>query len=360
MESFSPDIVADTAAQLKQRIPLQPDGHYDFVFENDLPGRAALAVVWHARAQLTLYLVTDDPTDHNVLALQSGVLSVRNAPSIHLLSTTEVAHLATTSERMVWAVTDDRTSAATATALTQRSGAETCMPFATPFSTLGDWHPNQAVTVHELILRDIIREHARFLNFYGDRHNPQDLYERAKYPAWFTPPPKFTAAIPSVTYSTIAPDGSVLHSEKFTGVLQLASDHIQTGHRVQVELGSLLESLEDAAHDVTVQLGNDYDNPSGSGTLVIEVHYNDELYGSFDIATTAPALQVPIRAIRAGTGLTISIVALRDQPKQSWSQASNTAIRLTVHPPGTHPKPSMTSRATSWWKRMTQRRQRGN
>lgn len=360
MERFSSEVVAATAVQLNQRIRLQADRHYDFVFENDLPGRAALAVAWHDRAQLTLYVVTDDTTDRNVLALQSGISSVRNAPSIQLISTTEANHFAKTSASIVWAVTDGRTNATTRAALGQRSTADTCLPYAAPLNSFGKRHPNPLDTTHELILRDIICEHAKFLNFYGDRFNPQDLYERSKYPAWFTPPPGFTAAIPAVTCSTIAPDGNVLDSEKFTGTLQLAADHIQTGHRVQVELGSLLESLEGAAHDITVELDNAYDNPSGAGTLVIEVHYNHELYDSFDIATAPTQLNVPVMAIRPGAGLAISIVALRDQPKPSWAQASRTVVGLNVHPPGTHPKPSMKARTKSWWKRATQRLQRSN
>lgn len=346
-ETLNTKSVSNAATELLQRLPLENHQQYDFVFENDLAGRAALAVLWRHRQQLELSLVTDEPADRSILALQSAILAVRNPPRIRLVSAAEAIELARTSTRLVWALLHHRTSPAVYAALNRRN-KDTFVPYAVPLAALGDQHPDQTDTAHELLLRDTIRECAGFLNFFGDRYNPFNLYERSQFPRWFTPPPEFNPVLPPLGYATIAPDGTRLDGGEFTGSLQLATQHVRTDHRIQIDLGPMLECCDIGSYDATVQLNNEYSDPAGSGVLAIEVHHNYKRYARWDVATTPAQLQLPIRAVRSGDTLLVAVTALRDNPKPSWSQASRTNINLHIHPRGTHRVPNIVTRAKSW------------
>lgn len=356
---FKTNSVSDVATQLKERLPLPTERQYDLILENDLTGRAALAMLWPNREQLAIHLVTDDPKDRNAHALQSALATVRNPPTVQILSAEAAAEVAWTSQRLVWAVASDRTNASVQTTLRQRDAATTYLPYANPLAAFEGQHPDQTDPAHELLLRDVIREHTAFLNFFGDRFNPKDLYERSKYPRWFTPPPGFSAAIPPLAYTTTARNGTVVDSEDFVGTLQLDSQHLLTDHRAQVEFAPIIEAVESGSCDATLHLSNDYTNPNGTGALSLEIHHNGILYAQFDVATNAPKLQVPLRAISSGDTLTLSVVAHRDNPKSSWAIASRTDIQLAVHPSGTHPAPPLLTRTKSWLRRIRRRLQKG-
>ena|GEM_PF-1746353 len=344
--------VSDVVAQLKHRLPPPTDQRYDVVLENDLAGRAALAMLWNHRDRLNIYLMTTDPTDRNVVSVQSALATVRNPPVVRIVSAQAAREVSDTSKPLVWAVLPDRTDAVLQTLLQQRESQSTHIVYAEPLVAFQDRQPDQTDPAHELILRDVIYQHAGFLNFFGDRLNPQDLYERAKYPRWFRPPLDFSAAIPSVVSSTIAPDGSLVDTDTFTGTLQLAAPHVQTGYRVEVHFASVLESLEDPSYDIVAHLRNDYVNPNAAGALTIEIEHDHGINETFDIATAPAQLQLPMRAVRPGATLTIAVVAQRDNPRPSWSVASRTAIELEIHPAGTLPAPSLKTRAKSWLRRI--------
>jgi len=344
--------VSDVVAQLKHRLPPPTDQRYDVVLENDLAGRAALAMLWNHRERLNIYLMTADPIDRNVESLCSALSTVRNPPAVRIVSPNTAREFTDTFKPLVWTVLPDRTDAGLQTMLRQRENQNTHIVYAEPLGAFQNRQPDQTNPAHELILRDIIHQHAGFLNFFGDRFNPQDLYERAKYPRWFRPPLDFSAAIPSVVSSTIGPDGSIVDTEDFTGTLQLAASHVQTGYRVEVQLAPVLESLEDPSYDIVAHLRNDYVNPNAAGALMIEIENDYGIAETFDIATAPAQLQIPMRAIRPGATLTIAVVAQRDNPRPSWSVASRTDIELEIHPAGTLPAPSMKTRVKSWLRRL--------
>src|SRR5699024_622120 len=103
-----------------------------------------------------------------------------------IISRREATAIAQGTGNLVWAVDKSRTPAAAVEILSKRDTETTWLPFFEPYEALEIKHAKH--TPHELALLDIIREHARFLNFFGDRFNSKDLYQRAKYPSWFNPP----------------------------------------------------------------------------------------------------------------------------------------------------------------------------
>lgn len=350
---------SDTAAQLKQRLPNQLEHRYNFVLENDLAGRAALSILWPHRGQLNIHLVTQNPDEHSISAMRSAFTSVRTPPTVDVVVPTAVRELVSTQQPLIWAVTSERSDATVRALLAQRAPGLTHFVYSEPLDALSGQHPDQTDPSHEIVLRDIMHQHARFLNFFGDRLDPRDLYERSKYPDWFTPPPNFTAPIPPITSSIIDADGSIEHQDEFGGVLQLAPEQVKTNHRTTVSFQPVLNSMEAASFDLSLQVHNAYDNPRGAGALAIEICDHHGLYGQFDIATSPSNLVIPFRAVDSGNDLTVSVVSLRDNPRDSWSAASRTNVALTVLPVGTHPIPSLGARTRSWLQRTFQRRQGG-
>ena len=350
--------VSETVTQLKQRLSIASGQRYDFVLENDLAGRAALSILWSKRDQLHIYLVTEDPLDRNVAALRTGLTTVRTPPKVEVISPMAAEELAASDKPLIWTLTTEQTSAQIQEILQHRAPCTTYVPYAQPLEFLSGRHPDQTDPAHELILRDIIHRHARFLNFYGDRFNPRDLYERTKYPRWFTAPQEFRAAIPPLTQITAAADGTITQREEFAGLLQLAPDDVRTDHRVTVDLTPILSSVEDPSFDLTLRLQNDYLNPQAAGTLAIEVHDDNGLFQRVDIATSPTSLDLPLSDVRPTNTLSVSVVSLKDNPRNSWSVASRTSVALTIHPPGTHPTPRLVTRAKSWLHRRIQSRHR--
>lgn len=359
MDQTEPANAAALTAELKKRMPIARTPHYDVVFENDLPGRVALAILWRDRQHLTMHLLSDDPSEQHIRALTSGLATVRNAPQIQVVSSQDAERLAAAADRLIWAVHAERTSPETQETLQNRDPKTTAAPFLTPLTALGHAYPNQLDPAHELVLRDVIRHQARFLNFYADRHQPQDLYERSKYPAWLTPQEGFTAAIPTIQAVTTTADGTVVGSNEFTGTLALETADILCGHRASIEFASVCAVL-DQRFDVTLEIRNDYVNPAAAGTLEVQLQRNQKTVHTFDVAITATQVQIPLAGLTPRSTLSVAVVALKDNPKVSWSKASQTQVRLTVHPKGTHPVPNVISRAATRLKRVAQRRQRGN
>lgn len=359
MDQTEPTSAPALTAELKNRMPTARTQHYDVVLENDLPGRVALAVLWQYRQQLTVHLISDDPSEQHIRAFRSGLETVRNAPQVQVVSSQDTQWLAAAADRLIWAVHAEQTSPEIQATLQKRDPNTTAAPFLTPLTALGRAYPNQLDPAHELVLRDVIRQLARFLNFYADRHHPQDLYERSKYPAWLTPPEGFTTAIPTIRAVTATADGTVLGSNEFTGTLTLETAHILNGQRTSVEFAPVCAAF-DQRFDVTLEIRNDYVNPVAAGTLEIQLQHNRKTMRTFDVATTAAQVQIPVAGLTPRSTLSVAVVALKDNPKVSWSNASQTQVRLTVHPKDTHLAPNVISRAATRLKRAAQRRRQGN
>lgn len=83
----------------------------------------------------------------------------------------------------------------------------------------------------------------------------------------------------------------------------------------------------------------------------------EKLVSSIDIATSPPEVQVRLSGVPADSSLTVSVVALKDNPRKSWAKATQTPLRITVQPEGTHPMTSIRNRTKAWLTRVTQRRQ---
>lgn len=249
---FGPDVVEQTADELLTRLLGSVTTGTALIIENDLLDRAVLALLWRHRASLRVYLLAEDATDRNILALHSGITSVRSPSTVEVVSAAQTTELVSAALALVWAIAADRTASHVVTVLQQREKQITYLPFFEPLTALGNQVPNQAVAAHELILRDIIRDHARFLNFFGDRHNPRDLYERSKYPDWIIPPHNFVAGFPKLLFRVHDADSKVLATTQFEGVLELGSAHILENHRATVELAPILEVLDPTPHDLTI------------------------------------------------------------------------------------------------------------
>ena len=210
MSTTGHDRAANLTAELQNKTPLDQALHYNLVMENDLTGRAVLAVLWAHRSQLTVHIVTEEPTASYVRALKTALETVRNAPGVHLIDHSRAHQLAAASSPLIWAVDRERTEQHTRATLEERFPDATLTPLFTGFDALDDNLPDQRHPLHELVLRDAIDNHARFLNFFGDRFNPLDLYERSKYPQWLTPPEDFDAALPQLWCRLVESDGSLI------------------------------------------------------------------------------------------------------------------------------------------------------
>lgn len=347
------------AAQLTDRLPRNIAPYTDVVLENDLAGRAILAMLWQQREHLRIHLLSPNPAPNHILAFQAGIAAARNAPSIQRVSNDQLESIAADSPHLIWALTTDRTSITGRRTLQSRDQSATYTPYFEGLRELDGQVPNQQNPAHELYLRDVIGNHVRFLNFFGDRFNPLDLYQRSRYPSWFRSSQEFNSAFPPLQHITTDSAASVLDTKEFSGTIQLSPSHVRKNHRAQVDFSPVLASLEDSACDITLELNNDYIQPSATGALAIEVHLNQKLQARFDIASTAAHLKLPLRSIKHNSNLKVSVRALRDNPKVSWSNASQTFVKLQIHPMNTHPAISMSSRVKLWLKRSLTLRLRG-
>src|SRR5690625_7679169 len=79
MGHTEPANAAALTAELKKRMPIARTRHYDVVFENDLPGRVALGLLWRHRQHLTRPLISDDPSDQPHQAMTYVLGTVRHA-----------------------------------------------------------------------------------------------------------------------------------------------------------------------------------------------------------------------------------------------------------------------------------------
>lgn len=352
------DCVAAMTQELRCRLPNPSDQQTKLILENDLVGRAILALLWPHRCHLSVYLVSEDPSDRHVLAVREGLVAVRQAPEVAIVSRCDAVDLVADEHTVIWALEQQRTPSGLDQALRSRSVDATFLPFFEPFQALGEQAPSQTVVEHELILRDMIRAYVPFLNFFGDRVHPQDLYERSKYPEWISPPEDFMAGLPQLHSVVRNAQSEVTATAVFAGTLALNASDVLQDQSVSVELGTVFDLFDAPCYDATVTICNAYSNVAGQGTLAIEVHHDGKLVTSVDVASPQSEVQVPIGGISTGSSLTVSLVALKDNPKTSWAQASATQVRLHVHPAGTYSVPRFGHRARMWLRRFTNRRPR--
>lgn len=342
MSTIGPERAAKLTAELQSRLPLEQTQHYDLVIENDLAGRAVLAVLWQHRSQLTVHIVTEEPAAQHVVALASGLQTVRNAPESFVISPDDAHRIAASSERLIWGVDIDRTDEHTQITLDQRAPEETLRPLFTGFDTFQDRRPDQTQPADELILRDVIRDHARFLNFFGDRFNPQDLYERSKYPHWITQPEGFDAALPQVWTRSIDPDGAVVDRSEFTGTLQLGDTEMKKDSRLDVDFTPLGE-IFNTTSDLTIALEHKLCSHRG---LQVQVHRDHKLVHAIEMAPGGSFPDIRLSAVRPDSSLSVSVLATQDHPLASTS--CTLQLQLMVLPAGTHPVPSMLARIKAW------------
>lgn len=354
MATIGSETAAKMTAALQRKIPIDQTQHYDLVIENDLAGRAVLAVLWTHRAKLAVHIISHDPGAKHVTSLTTALQSVRDAPEVVVISPDDAHQLATSSERLIWAVDAQRTSERVKTILQDRVSDLTLTPLLIGFEVLNGCRPDQMQPGHELILRDVICEHARFLNFFGDRFNPQDLYERSKYPDWFTPPHGFDAALPQLWSQLMGADGTVLHRGKFSGTLHFEANEMLKGNRLVVELGSLGEIFQ-AGSELTVSLDT---RLCVHGGLQLQEHCDQKRIQAINIVPGQSLPEIRFSAVRPGRSLSVSVIATQDHPVSQESCAI--PLQLAVHPPGTHPTPNLRARFKAWFTGSVIRRQRGN
>lgn len=352
------DVVTALTDELHTRLPAAAQEPTMLILENDLIGRAVLALLWHQRSDLRVYLVTSDTDNSSAEAVRSGITTVRHAPHVQVVSNEQAAQLIDEHAALIWALAPHRTAPDVAQSLQNSNADTTFLPYFEPFQALDQQHPDQSVPAHELALRDLIGRHAQFLNFFGDRYNPRDLYERSKYPPWLNPPAGFVAGIPRLACNIYGVQADRIATDDFDGVLRLSVAHMLQGHRATVEFGSLFDIFDNAKHDATLRVRNAYSNQSGSGMLAIEVHHEGKLVTAIDVATSPPEVEVPVARVRRGASLTVSIVALEDNPKISWARATTTSVHLGVHQVGKHSLGRIRKRVRAWLKRVRGRRQR--
>src|SRR5699024_10210267 len=82
------------AAQLTDRLPRNIAPYTDVVLENDLAGRAILAMLWQQREHLRIHLLSPNPAPNHILAFQAGIAAARNAPSIQRVSNDQLESIA--------------------------------------------------------------------------------------------------------------------------------------------------------------------------------------------------------------------------------------------------------------------------
>ena len=324
---------AAMARELQARLPSAPTQPFHVVIENDLLGRAALAILWQYRNDMILYLLSDHPPQDHIAALLSGIETVRAAPKIQILSSRAAIALAQGAGNLVWAVDMSRTAAAAVEILSERNAETTWLPFFEAFEALE--HKYAKHTRHELALRDIICEHARFLNFFGDRFNPKDLYQRAKYPSWFRPPEDVSAAIPTVQQTTSV-NGHVLDRTEFTGTLQLPADQPLSDCSAVVELGPIFQALETSKYDAVLTVRHFRGDLPVRGACMVQVHRGKDLVASVDVGTDCVEVEVPLPVVTAATELSVSLTAQSEDPSAVGTDTNAAYINLAILPRGTY------------------------
>lgn len=325
------------AFELQGRLPNAPTQPFQVVLENDLLGRAALAMLWQYRNDMIIYLLSDNPHQDQVTALMSGIETVRAAPKTQIISRREATAIAQGTGNLVWAVDKSRTPAAAVEILSKRDTETTWLPFFEPYEALENKHAKH--TPHELALRDIIREHARFLNFFGDRFNSKDLYQRAKYPSWFNPPDDVSAAIPPIKQITNV-NGHVFDSTEFTGRLQLPADQPLPGCSAIVELGPIFEALETGKYDAVLTIRHAHCDQPARGALTVKVHRGKKVVASVDAGASLAEVEVPLHAVTAATELSVSLTAQSVEPTGLGSDVNVIYIKVAILPRGTYRRAS--------------------
>lgn len=237
--------------------------------------------------------------------------------------------------------------------LAQRPLQKTSTPLFTGFESLDGARPNQTQPAHELLLRDVIQTQARFLNFFGDRFNSQDLYQRSKYPSWLTPPEGFNAAVPQLWAHLADADGTVLWHREFSGTLQSKVAETQVGHRLNLELTALSEVFNTPV-DLTFSLGSQ--RPIRNG-LQFQIHRNNQLVQAHNLEPGKTSWRFEVSALQPGEALAVCVVVMHDAPAAPAGYALT--LQTVVHPPGTHPAPSVLSRLKAWLRRATMRTPQG-
>lgn len=308
----------------------------DLVLENDLAGRAILAACWPARHKLTVYLLTDVPEADSTQKLIAGLLDVTNPPVVHCMTADDVVRLITSEQQLIWAVLPDRTSPAARAVLQQRTVDTVVTPWSDTQLALDGDTPEPNLPGHERVLRDVIGYHAPFLNFFGDRHNPQDLYERTRYPAWFTPPPGFAGGLPQLHSqhggAPCAESADIPSPTVFTGTLEI-EEGAEGQSMVRVNFGPVLEAIG-ATCDVTVRL-----RPSAAlDTKICVVRGARRVHKIPD--PTGELAEVHCAAVKPGTVIRVIVTG---------SAGTLVEAHLAVHPLGTHRQPGIIQRMLYWF-----------
>ena len=351
MSTIGPERAAKLSAELQSKLPLDQAQHHALVIENDLAGRVVLAVLWTQRSQLTVHLVTDEPTASHIRDLKAALETVRNPPNVQLIDLHSAQQLAATTTPLIWALDPERTTQQMHSQIEKRSRDSTLTPLFTGFEALDGKSPDQTKPLHELLMRDVISHHARFLNFFGDRFNPQNLYERSKYPQWLTLPQDFDAAVPQIWNTLVDPTGHVVDRSEFSGPLQLPGEYLTTGARLEVDF-SPLGNIFASTSDLTI----DCDSLCDHHGIQLQVHRNDKLVHAVDIASGERQLKLPLAGVRPSEVVSVSVAVVQDH---STSDNCSVNLRLTVHPSGTHAQPNLITRIRAWLAGLPRRRRRG-
>ena len=351
VSTIGPERAANLTAELHRKLSLDQALHYDLVIENDLTGRAVLAVLWAHRSLLTVHIATDEPTASAVQALKAALETVRNAPAVQLITPHRAHQLVAGSKPLIWAIDGERTDQDLRTTLQDRDPASTVMPLCAGFEALEGNRPDQRHPLHELVLRDVIHQHARFLNFFGDRFNPLDLYERSKYPQWLTPPKDFDAALPQFWCRLVGPDDSVLNRREFLGTLEFQPDEIRRGNRLEVDF-TALGKMFTTVSDLTISCATSSCDHAG---LQLHVHRNNKLVHASDIAPGQPVLNVPLRGLRARDSVRAAVVVTQEPLNHPATCVID--LQVGISPPDTDAKPSELARLRTWVAALAFRRQ---
>lgn len=324
------EVVSSMTRELRERLPIVPDQPHVLLIQNDLPGRAALALLWQSRQNLTIKLVTDEPCRRDIVGFSSALTSVRNPPRVELCSHRDISQDPQNGSTLVWGLVPDD-------ALWSRNGhrnsfsEQVCFaPFLSPFDSLYGRYIDQTKLEHELLLRDIIHEHAIFLNFSGDRFNPKDLYERTEHPRFVSLPDDFRGAVPALQRTSLDDEYNVVKSDIFDGTLKLDPTLVRAHYRQFVELKPIFEAFQANSFNVSVKLENDYVNPKGTGSLEIQVHLNSRLIYSHDVAEMSQDVAHTFSRLDGASDLRVSLVSHKNYMRHSWSKASETRIKVAI------------------------------
>lgn len=90
--------------------------------------------------------------------------------------------------------------------------------------------------------------------------------------------------------------------------------------------------------------------------MALQVHRDERLIASIDVATSGTDIAVKVPGVAQNSLLNVSVVSLKDNPRKSWARATQTQLRIQVHPAGTHPAPNFIGKTRVWFKRRFQRR----